>query len=63
MEPFPTTIDSLKKAVQELWDETEPGTYVEEIKKMPEECREVIKQNGGQTRHSIADNMHVPQRW
>ena len=44
MEPFPTTIASLKEAVQELWDEMDPATYCKEIEKMPEKCREVIKQ-------------------
>ena len=51
MEPFPTTIDSLKEVVQDLWDEMDPAIYVKEIEKMPEKCREVIRQKGGQTRY------------
>ena len=62
MEPSPTTIDRLKQAVQKLWDEMDPGTYIKEIGKMPAKCHEVVKQKGGQTRYQIADIMHVPHR-
>ena len=51
MEPFPTTIASLKEAVQELWDEMDAATYVKEIEKMSAKCHEVVKQKGGQTRY------------
>ena len=51
MEPFPTTIDGLKQAVQELWDEMDPCDYIKKIQKMPEKCLEIVKQKGGQTRY------------
>ena len=56
MEPFLTIIDALKQAVQELWDEMEPSTYIKEIEKMPEKCHEVIKQKGGQNALLNSDN-------
>ncbi len=51
MEPFPTTIEALKAAVQALWDEMDPCMFISHIEKTPEKLREVIKQRGYATKY------------
>ena len=48
MEPFPTTIDALKKVVQDVWDEMDTCDCMKGIQKMPEKYWEVVKHNSGQ---------------
>lgn len=48
MEPLSTTIDALKKVVQDLWDEMDPCDCIKGFQKMPEKYWEVVKQKSGQ---------------
>jgi transposase len=51
MDSFPTKIDDLKRIVQELWDEMDSTTFINEIETMPAKCAEVIRQRGGPTKY------------
>ncbi len=51
MEPFPATIEELKIAVQQLWDEMDPADYIKYIEQTPEKLQEVIRQQGYATKY------------
>ena len=51
MEPFPTTINELKAAVQALWDEMDPCMFIRHIENTPEKLREVHRQRGYSTKY------------
>ena len=39
MESFPTKIEDLKKAVQDLWDEMDSCDFIQHIERMPEKMQ------------------------
>ena len=51
MEPFPTKIEDLKQAVQDLWDEMDPCDFIRHIEPMPEKMQQVLQQKGMQTKY------------
>ena len=51
MEPFPTKIEDLKQAVQDLWDEMDPCDFIRHIERMPEKMQQVLQQKGMQTKY------------
>lgn len=52
MEPFPTSIDDLKEAIQALWDELDPCAWIlKEIEKMPAKLQAVINARGYATKY------------
>ena len=51
MEPFPTKIEDLKKAVQDLWDEMDPCDFIQHIERMPVKMQQVLQQKGMQTKY------------
>lgn len=50
MRSFPTSIDDLKRVVQELWDEMDPTTFIKDIEVMPEKLEAIINAQGLQTK-------------
>ena len=51
MEPFPTTIEDLKAAVQALWDEMDPTMWIKEIEKQPAKLQAVLDAKGYATKY------------
>ena len=51
MEPFPTKIEDLKKAVQDLWDEMDSCDFIQHIERMSEKMQQVLQQKGMQTKY------------
>ena len=51
MEPFPTTLEELKAAVQQLWDEMDPCAFIKHIENIYEKLEEVIRQRGFATKY------------
>ena len=52
LEPYPLTVADLKEAVQTLWDQFDPTTWmIKEIETMPEKLRAVIVNRGLATKY------------
>ena len=51
MESFPTKIEDLKKAVQDLWDEMDSCDFIQHIERMSEKMQQVLQQKGMQTKY------------
>lgn len=51
MEIFPTTVEDLEKALQDLWDELDPAHFMHHIDNMPAKMAECIKQKGMSTKY------------
>ena len=44
-------VGTVKRVVQDLWDEMDPCKFIKEIQSMPEKCKEVLKQKGLATKY------------
>ena len=52
LEPYPLAIEDLKEAVQTLWDQLDPTTWmIKEIEAMPERLKAVIANRGLATKY------------